>query len=223
MSTEPPTRTASRLWHAALAALVGSALVLQVVLLVRAGTDVNPGGAQAGVGTGTALVRLFSYFTIQSNVLVLAAALSLALRPDRDGPAWRVLRLDSLLGIAITGVVYVTVLGPGLQHDGIDWWLNAAVHYASPVATVLGWLLFGPRPRLDRRTLVLAFAWPLAWVAWTFAHGAATGWYPYPFLDAGVIGVPAALAGTGVVLVAGIVLAAVLRVLDPRLPRSPGR
>ncbi|WP_432549020.1 Pr6Pr family membrane protein [Kineococcus arenarius] len=168
-------------------------------------------------------MRLFSYFTIQSNVLVLAAAASLTLRPDRDGPAWRVLRLDALLGITITGVVYATVLGPGLQHSGVDWWVNAAVHYVSPVASVLGWLLFGPRPRLDRRTLVLAFAWPLAWVAWTFAHGAATGWYPYPFLDASAIGVPAALAGTGAVLVAGVVLAGVLRLLDTRLPRSPGR
>ncbi|WP_432505586.1 Pr6Pr family membrane protein [Kineococcus arenarius] len=168
-------------------------------------------------------MRLFSYFTIQSNVIVLAAAASLALRPDRDGPAWRVLRLDALLGITITGVVYATVLGPGLQHSGVDRWLNAAVHYVSPVATVLGWLLFGPRPRLDRRTVVLAFAWPLAWVAWTFAHGAATGWYPYPFLDASAIGVPAALAGTGVVLLAGVVLAGVLRLLDTRLPRSPGR
>jgi hypothetical protein len=28
------------------------------------------------------------------------------------------------------------------------------------------------------------FAWPLLWIVYTFAHGAATGWYPYPFLDA---------------------------------------
>ncbi|WP_432570669.1 Pr6Pr family membrane protein [Kineococcus sp. SYSU DK005] len=214
MSTPSPARTAtaSRAWHAALALVVGAALALQVVLLLRGGADAGP-----------ALVRLFSFFTIQSNVLVLAAALSLALRPDRDGPGWRVLRLDALLGITITGVVYATVLAPGVRLSGVDWWINTAVHYVSPVAAVLGWLLFGPRPRLDRRTVLLAFAWPLAWIAWTFAHGAATGWYPYGFLDAGAIGLPAALAGTGVVLAGGVVVALVLRVLEPRLPPSPRR
>ncbi|NAZ87805.1 Pr6Pr family membrane protein [Kineococcus indalonis] len=210
MSTTTPARsaTASRTWHAALALVVGAALLLQAVLLVRG----------AGTGTGTALVRFFSFFTIQSNVLVLAAAATLALRPDRDGPAWRVLRLDSLLGIGITGVVYATVLAPGAQHSGVDWWINATVHYVSPVATVLGWLMFGPRPRLDRRTLLLAFAWPVAWVAWTFAHGAVTGWYPYGFLDAGALGLAPALLATGAVLAAGVVLALVLRALDHRLP-----
>ncbi|WP_432483662.1 Pr6Pr family membrane protein [Kineococcus esterisolvens] len=188
---------------------VGACLAFQVVT--------------AAAGTGTDLLRLFSYFTVQSNLLVLAVSATLALRPDRDGAGWRVLRLDALLGIAITGVVYTTLLAPGVRLDGADRWVNAVEHHAAPVAALAGWVLFGPRPRLERRTLLLAFAWPLAWVAWTFAHGAATGWYPYPFLDAASAGYAAALLGTGAVLVAGIVLALVLRVLDTRLPRAPGR
>jgi hypothetical protein len=47
------------------------------------------------------LGRLVSYFTIESNLLVLAAAVSLVLAPGRDGRLWRVLRLDALLGVVI--------------------------------------------------------------------------------------------------------------------------
>ncbi|WP_337061556.1 Pr6Pr family membrane protein [Kineococcus sp. G2] len=209
----PPTdrarwAAASRLWHAAVAVAVAAALLVQVVLTL------------SGDG-GAGLLRWLSYFTVQSNLLVLAAAATLAVRPDRDGRGWRVLRLDALLGIAITGVVYATLLAPGVQPTGVDRWIDAVEHYAAPVATLAGWALFGPRPRLDRRTLLLAFAWPLAWVGWTFAHGAVTGWYPYPFLDAAAVGYPAALAATGTVLAAGVLLAALLRAVEPRLPRRP--
>ncbi|MCI2239372.1 Pr6Pr family membrane protein [Paenibacillus sp. TRM 82003] len=189
-----------------MALAVGTALLVQVVLTLSAS------GA-------TGLLRWSSYFTVQSNLLVLGACATLAVRPDRDGPAWRVLRLDALLGITITGVVYATLLAPDVQLQGVDRWIDAVEHYGAPAATLAGWLLFGPRPRLDRRTLLLAFAWPLAWVVWTFAHGALTGWYPYPFLDAAAIGYPAALAATGTVLVAGVLLAALLRAVEPRLPR----
>ncbi|GAA4658758.1 Pr6Pr family membrane protein [Kineococcus glutinatus] len=204
----PATLRRSRWWHAALAAVVAASLVTELVLTLA---------AAEGPGTGTRLVRFASYFTVQSNLLVLAAALGLALRPDRDGRWWRVLRLDALLGITITGVVFGTVLAALVDPSGARWWTNAGLHYAAPAATLLGWLLFGPRPRVDRRSQVLAFAWPVAWIGWTFAHGALGGWYPYPFLDAGELGLPVALRNTAVVLLLGALLAVVLGVLDTRL------
>lgn len=41
------------------------------------------------------------YFTIQSNLIVLWVAAGLAVNPRRDGPARRVVRLDSLLAAAL--------------------------------------------------------------------------------------------------------------------------
>jgi hypothetical protein len=63
---------------------------------------------------GTRLVRLFSYFTIQSNILAAVAAGMLLWQPDRRGRVFAVLRLDALLCIAVTGIVYHAVLS-GLQ------------------------------------------------------------------------------------------------------------
>ncbi|BCB90320.1 Pr6Pr family membrane protein [Phytohabitans suffuscus] len=155
--------------------------------------------------------------TIQSNLLVLAAAATLAADPARNGRAWRVLRLDGLLGITITGVVYATVLAGLVAHEGVEVWLNAAFHYFCPLWTVVGWLLFGPRPRITWHTVWWAFAWPAAWVAYTLVRGAVTGWYPYPFLDVTDLGYPVALRNVAFVLVLALAVADLLRRLDRRL------
>lgn len=196
--------TVSRVWHGVLVLVVLASLVTQIVLLVRG--DVG--------STAAALVQMFSFFTVQSNVLVLVAASTLVLDPARDGRFWRVLRLDALLGITVTGVVFGAVLAPMLHPTGIDWWVNAGFHYVSPVMAFVGWLLFGPRPRIDRATFGWAFGWPLAWIAYTFVRGAVVDWYPYPFLDVGEIGYPDALRNTGFIVVGSVVLLLLLRWFD---------
>lgn len=207
-----------RTWYAVLALLIAAALVVQVVLIVQGGTDANSGETGAVAPLGTRLVRLASFFTIESNVLVLALAVSLALRPGRDGRLWRVLHIDALLGIAITGVVFASVLAAIVDPTGLASVVNVVFHYVAPVATVLGWLLFGPRPRVDPAALFGAAVWPVAWIAWTFLHGAVTGWYPYPFLDVGRLGVAVAARNVGFVVVGAVVVGLLLWWADRRLP-----
>ena len=93
------------------------------------------------------------------------------------------LRLDALVGISVTGVVYTTVLRT--QHQLHGWALatDAVFHYVVPLAAVIGWLAFGPRPRCDLRTACWSLAWPVAWLGYTLLHGYVAGWYPYPFID----------------------------------------
>ena len=110
---------ACRAWHVILAAVIAAALVTQVVVLVRSGTDVNTALGESGVGVAVRLVRLASYFTIESNLLVLALAVRLILAPARDGRLWRVLHADALLGVIVTGLVFTTVLAGQVQHHGI--------------------------------------------------------------------------------------------------------
>ncbi|MFC5139043.1 Pr6Pr family membrane protein [Actinomycetospora rhizophila] len=221
--------TASRLWHLLIAVDVGVALVIQLGLILTGGPDPNTGEAVASVGIGTRMIQTLSYFTIQSNILVLIVAITLVLDPHRDGRVWRILRLDALLGITITGLVFDLVLIRYVHPSG--WQLAATIgfHYIAPWATLLGWLLFGPRPRIDRRTVAWAFLWPMAWIAYTFIRGALVGWYPYPFLDVVDIGYGASIRNTAFVLAVAIVLVAVFMVVDrfrtvgagPRPGRGP--
>jgi hypothetical protein len=208
---------AARVWWGILALIMAASFLTQLVLVLTGGVDANSGVAAGGVGVGTRLARLFSYFTIQSNLIALAAATTLMLAPYRDGRFWRVLRLDSLLGIVITGLVYDIMLAGMVDLTGLALAVTLGLHYVAPWGTLLGWLLFGPRPRIDRRTVVLGFLWPAAWIAYTFGRGAISGWYPYPFLDVNALGLPLALRNTAIVLVVGLLLAVVLKLLD-RLP-----
>jgi len=89
------------------------------------------------------------------------------------------------------------------------------------VLTLVVWLLFGPRPRVSWSTVGWAFVWPVAWIAYTFAHGAVTGWYPYAFLDVTALGYPPALLSTAAVLLVGAALLLLFRWLDRRLPTRP--
>ncbi len=170
---------------------------------------------------GSRLANLFSFFTIQSNILAGIAAGMLLWRPDRGGRVFAVLRLDALLCIAVTGIVYHAVLR-GLQDLTPAGALsNLLLHTVVPVGTVVAWLLVGPRPRLSPAVVGWSLVYPLGWIAYTFLRGAVVHWYPYPFLDVSQIGLVSALLRTGVVAVVFLVLAFLALLLERRLPPAP--
>jgi hypothetical protein len=206
-------RTPAAVCWAVLAVVVALSVVTEFGrILVLAADD--------GAPVLTRVIRFFSYFTIQSNVLVLALAVTLARAPDRDGDRWRVLRLDALLGITITGLVYAVVLAPTLHPEGLGWWTNAGLHYVSPVATLALWLFAGPRPRVAGATVARALAWPVLWIGYTLAHGAVSGWYPYPFLDVSDLGYAVALRNLGFVVLLALLFLLAFRTVDRRLPAT---
>jgi hypothetical protein len=210
----------ARYWFGGIALVVAIALIIQLILTFTGGQDANTGQSTGHLPLGTALIRLFSFFTIQSNIFVLATSIALFLNVRRDGKVWRVLRFDALLGIIITGLVFETILAP-LAFSYMKGWAVVATigfHYISPWATLIGWLLFGPRPRTTWTTTAWAFVWPLLWLVYTFVHGAISGWYPYPFLDVATIGFADSVRNSAFVLVIGIVIAVVITLLDHHLP-----
>src|SRR5580692_464566 len=175
-----------RSWHAVIAVLVFAAIALQVAIAVRvSGTphDVSV-GLLRGASLPGRIIRVFSFFTIQSNLLCGIVSAQLAVRPDRDGSVWRPLRLAALVGITVTGIVYSTVLAAIHQPNGTtETVLNLIVHYIVPAMMVAGWLLFGPRPRAGLRAVAWSLMFPVLWLAYTLVRGAIWKWYPYPFLD----------------------------------------
>jgi len=200
------------------AATVASTLAIQLVLTSTGGADANSGVVDPTVGLEVRFARLFSYFTVLSNILVGVTSVMLAIRPQRDSAVWRVVRLDALLGIIATGVVFHLLLAPILDLAGWAYVATLGFHYATPILAVAVWLIFGPRPTMSASTLAWACLWPAAWLLFTFVRGEATGWYPYPFLDAGKLGLATALINSGLVLVGAAVVAAVLLLVDRLLP-----
>ncbi len=135
--------------------------------------------------------NFFSYFTILSNILVLVINADLALHPSgRSSTLWRVLRLNAVVNISVTGLIAFTLLRrlPEVQAlVGLGRLSDTLLHYVVPILTVLGWLLFGPRTRFTIQAVWLSLIFPGVWLVYTLLRGAAVTWYPYPFVDLRII------------------------------------
>lgn len=218
----PNSMALSRVWNIALAVVIITALVTQFALAVHGGGPLLTGDDDQPRAPERVL-RFFSYFTIQSNILLGVAAVTLAANPAREGRGWRVLRLDSVLGITVTGVIYMTVLHGLVDLEGTRALTDVALHYVAPIGGVLGWLAFGPRMRIDWRTFRWALAWPLAWITYTLIMGEIADWYPYPFVDVIENGYGRVFGNLLVITLLGVALLWVLALLDRRLPVVPVR
>ncbi len=212
--------TWARWWHLLNAVVVVAGLVLQLVLVLQGGKvldEVDP------PGLGDRIYQFFAYFTVESNLLIAAAVITLALDPERDGRWWRVLRLAGLVGITVTAVVHFFLLRPLIDLDGADYLADKVLHMVVPALAVIGWVAFGPRPRVTSRVVGLALLYPVVWTAWTMLYGAIDGWYPYPFMDPdkkGWTAVSVALVGITVFF---LLLFALASYLDRRLSPAPRR
>lgn len=205
--------TLANAWHALTFVIIAVSLVTQLVLVIQGhGVLVRPDGRTAGLAER--VLRFFSYFTIQSNLLAAGTALGLIARPDRDGRSWRVLRVAAIVGMTVTFITYIIVLRPIVHLEGLAKLADIGFHYVAPVLTVVGWYQFGPWPRIDVSSLLRHLVWPFAYLAYILALGALTAWYPYPFINVGKIGYPRTLLNALAVTVLLLIVGAIFRVLD---------
>lgn len=153
-------------------------------------------------GNGGALNGLWftlSYFTVWSNIVTFIATWMLVADPQRDGRGFRWFRMTSLVMITVTGLVYAIVLAADAHPVGLGVYTNIGYHYIVPWASLLGFLLFGPRPRFSRREVFSMLLIPVIWLIYTLLRGLLTlqpppqapatelgapqNWYPYPFIN----------------------------------------
>lgn len=205
--------------HLAVGLVACVAVVLQLVLVIQGGRVLDESEAP---GLAARVGRFFCYFTIQSNILVAATSLLLARNPSRDGRTWRAVRLAAVLGITITALVHFVLLRPLLDLHGSDALADTLLHKVVPVLAVAAWVGWGPRPRVDRRAITAALVWPVAWLGFTLAVRQATGWVPYPFLDADENGWGAVAASCVAVTALFVVVALGAASLDRRMRPAPG-
>lgn len=178
-------------------------------------------------GMDTPLERFFdwsTYFTILSNIVVAVVVTVLVLRPqlflrrDRVGSLWRTLRLDAVLMIIITGVVYNTLLA-GAPKEGWGLLSNFMLHILLPLVTPLIWLVAGPRGLIRQGTIYASLILPLLWAVYALIRGQFIGAYPYPFLDVITNGWPSVLSFIVVIVIVAIILGYVLMGIDRALRR----
>ena len=131
-------------------------------------------------------VQFASYFTNLSNAGFVLVALGLAVLPGRvTSSTWFVVARGTVaISMVLTGLGYAALLRDtaGLFANP---WINHVLHAIMPLIALIDWLAFPPdAPQLRFASSVWRWLlYPTVWVAYTFLHGWATGWYPYPFID----------------------------------------
>ncbi len=157
-----------------LAALaVWTGLLLQYWLLAR-----GSGGEELIYRT----INFFSYFTILSN---LFCAVCLTAPKATEHPA---LRAGVAIYISVTGAIYALILRDLWAPTGLQWVADTLLHYATPALFLIDWTLLSRKGALNWRSALVWLAFPLLYAVWTLAHGAWSGFWPYPFVDASKLG-----------------------------------
>jgi hypothetical protein len=131
-------------------------------------------------------LNMFSYYTIQSNLLV-AAAMVLGIwglaKGHEDSSLFVIFKSGAMLWILVTGIVYHLMLS-GLWHPGgLTAFANLLVHYCTPLGMLLNWLIFEKK---GRYRYVFSFYWlsyPFLYLIGSWLRGGLTGFYPYWFLN----------------------------------------
>lgn len=169
------TETTSRIAAASVAAIAWIGLVVQCFVLFRQNSSLL-----------LTLWIVFGFFTITTNLLVAVVFSGIALDQSRLRSGWVV--AGTMLSILLVGIVYGLLLHGLNELSGGSAVANVLLHMVTPVVVPLYWLLFTQKGGLEWKHPLLWAIYPLAYLAYALVRGAATGKYPYPFLNVAALG-----------------------------------
>jgi len=126
-------------------------------------------------------VDFFSYFTIQSNLLIICWFTLSLLSGCRSFIFRPAIRSGLLVYITATMIVFFVLLFN--SSVGLNFITSYVLHLIIPLGYIVDWLIDRPREKIKLKT---AFSWliyPMVYCVYTFIRGGIVGWYPYYFLS----------------------------------------
>lgn len=168
-----------------------------------------------GRGPFMTLWALAGFFTILTNVLMAATMLTVAVTGRRLSFGWMTMVTQSMI---VVGLVYHLLLAHLFNFSGINWWTDQALHTILPALMLWFWLMETTRHEPRGGQPLLWLIWPAGYAVFAMARGALTGWYPYPFLDIGQLGLGAVAVNMAAIVAAFAVLGYALNALGQRMP-----
>jgi len=132
------------------------------------------------------LIRFFSYFTIDSNLLVALCVAVIFLIPKTAlGSFFKRPSVITAITVYITVValVYNTVLRSLSVVSGWSMVLNELMHVIVPILFLIYWIYFVPKHQLKWKNIWTWLAFPLIYICFVLVRGYDANFYPYPFLN----------------------------------------
>jgi len=209
----------------ALSAWLGFGLSFVIELFyLQPYTSLSPtlygGHAEGWPGAFSRISDLLSYFTIWSQIVVGVVMSLLFLNPARDGKLFRIFRVDSVLMITVTGIVYNLLIGPKFPPQGLNVYSSFLEHTLTPILTVVIFVVAGPHGWFTRKSVLAGLYLPIAYIFYALIRGAIVHQYPYSFMDVITYGYVSVLITVLAILVASLILLVGFWALDSRLNRS---
>jgi len=137
------------------------------------------------------IAKLFSYFTILTNILVATALSFILFSPTslcgRFFSSNKVLTATTVY-IIVVGAIYNVVLRPLYSPQGLNRLADELLHAVVPLMMVLYWACFVGKKTLKWSDMWTWLLYPLAYLCVTLLAGACGATYPYPFIDVTQLG-----------------------------------
>ncbi|HTE09517.1 MAG TPA: Pr6Pr family membrane protein [Chitinophagaceae bacterium] len=137
------------------------------------------------------VIRYFSYFTIQINLVVALCYTVLLFSPgSRAGNFFsRQQTLAALtVYIVIVGLIYNIILRFLWNPEGLQKIVDEILHSVIPVLALIYWLLFAGKNKLEWKHVLTWLIYPFAYIIYILIRGSASGFYPYPFINTTELG-----------------------------------
>ncbi len=167
---------------------------------------------EAGLTVGFAVLQYTGYYTIITNTFCALVA-GACIAPARFGRFAATLRSPitvtaAAVSIFMVGMLYVTLLTQVHHPKGLEHLTNLLLHYLIPPLFSYFWWQVVPQGSLDWRDAWRCMALPAAYLIYLAVRGAATGLYPYYFVDVSQLGY--ARAAINALVIAAVFLLATL-------------
>jgi hypothetical protein len=190
-----------------------AALVLQFSLSI----PLRIGNGDSLIG---ALVYFFIFFTILTNIMLVLIYAS-ELWPREALRWWRspVTRGMMAAAMILVGVFYHFFLAGTWNPQGLFKVADISLHYVTPIFYLAWWVLFAWHGKLKFADLPIMLVPPAIWLILAMIRGAVVTEYPYPILEAHLLGYAQVTINIAVVLAALTVLCAIVVAVDKALTR----
>ena len=162
------------------------------------------------------ITRYFSYFTLDTNIIVALCCSFLLLSPA-SGLGRFFSRPSTQTAISIyiliVGIVYNVILRFLWAPQGLQKLVDELLHSVIPLLFVAYWFLFAARQPLQWKQVFPWLIYPFVYAVFVLIRGSFSGFFPYPFIDISKLGLNRALINavglTGVFLVTSLVFVAI--------------
>ncbi|MGO9674750.1 MAG: Pr6Pr family membrane protein [Methylocella sp.] len=204
--------------------------VLAILGWTAIGIELNfiiSGALGKGAPLAPALIRYFSFFTIETHVLLALVLTASCLRPDADSFFLRPgVRTAVVVYVIMVGAVYAILLRGLYRWTGSVLVADRILHVVLPIFYPLYWLAFIEKGHIKRVYPLVWMIFPILYFIYILLRGAILDVYPYPFLDVAKLGydrvILNALGLMGALLALGLLVAAIDHALAAQKSRGGG-